>query len=101
MKDRRDRRDAEEDPKDVEGAMGVIAQQDEDIDMLLACLEKVMADAAVDSAEISSTWVIICSSSLLAASTCSRCSRTGLASGRLVFARGVKPKIALSGVRIS
>ncbi|MEZ3504789.1 MAG: DUF2213 domain-containing protein [Lachnospiraceae bacterium] len=51
VKDRRDRRDAEEDPKDVEGAMGVIAQQDEDIDMLLACLEKVMADAAVDSAD--------------------------------------------------
>ena len=51
VKDRRDRRDAEEDPKDVEGAMGVIAQQDEDIDMLLACLEKMMADAAVDSAD--------------------------------------------------
>ena len=51
VKDRRDRRDAEEDPKDVEGAMGIIAQQDEDIDMLLACLEKMMADAAVDSAD--------------------------------------------------
>ena len=51
VKDRRDRRDAEEDPKDVEGAMGVIAQQDEDIDMLLACLEKMMADAVVDSAD--------------------------------------------------
>lgn len=51
VKDRRDRRDAEEDPKDVEGAMGIIAQQDEDIDMLLACLEKMLADAAVDSAD--------------------------------------------------
>lgn len=51
VKDRRDRRDAEDDPEDVEGAMGIIAQQDEDIDMLLACLEKMMADAAVDSAD--------------------------------------------------
>ncbi len=51
VKDRRDRRDAGDDPEDVEGAMGIIAQQDEDIDMLLACLEKMMADAAVDSAD--------------------------------------------------
>lgn len=51
VKDRRDRRDAGDAPEDVEGAMGIIAQQDEDIDMLLACLEKMMADAAVDSAD--------------------------------------------------
>lgn len=53
VKDRRDRRDAEEDPDDVEGAMGIIAQQDEDIDMLLACLEKILAEQAVDSADSS------------------------------------------------
>lgn len=44
VKDRRDRRDSEEDPKNLKGAMGVIAQQDEDIDMLLACLEKFFAE---------------------------------------------------------
>lgn len=48
VKDRRDRRDAEDDPKDTEAAMGVIAQQDEDIDMLLAALEKLIAENAVD-----------------------------------------------------
>lgn len=46
VKDRRDRRDAEDDPADTESAMGVIAQQDEDIDMLLAALEKLLADKA-------------------------------------------------------
>lgn len=49
VKDRRDRRD--NNPEDVEGCKGVMAQQDEDIDMLLACLEKMMADAEVDSAD--------------------------------------------------
>lgn len=49
VKDRRDRRDSEEDPKDVGGAMGVIAQQDEDIDMLLACLEKLLAESNTDN----------------------------------------------------
>ena len=44
VKDRRDRRDSEEDPEDTEGCMGVIAQQDEDIDMLLACIEKFLAE---------------------------------------------------------
>lgn len=44
VKDRRDRRDSENDPEDTESAMGVIAQQDEDIDMLLACLEKFFAE---------------------------------------------------------
>lgn len=48
VKDRRDRRDAEEDPKDAEAAMGVIAQQDEDIDMLLAAIEKLIAEEAAD-----------------------------------------------------
>lgn len=46
VKDRRDRRDAEEDPTDAEKAMGVIAQQDEDIDMLLAAIEKLLAEKA-------------------------------------------------------
>lgn len=44
VKDRRDRRDSEDDPEDAESAMGVIAQQDEDIDMLLACLEKFLME---------------------------------------------------------
>lgn len=49
VKDRRDRRDAEEDPEDVEGCMGVIAQQDEDIDQLLACLETILAEKAANA----------------------------------------------------
>lgn len=44
VKDRRDRRDSEDDPEDTESAMGVIAQQDEDIDMLLACIEKFLME---------------------------------------------------------
>lgn len=44
VKENRDRRDAEDDPEDTQSAMGVIAQQDEDIDMLLACLEKFIAE---------------------------------------------------------
>lgn len=43
VKDRRDRRDGEEDTKMV------ISQQDEDIDMLLAALEKLIADAKVNT----------------------------------------------------
>ena len=39
VKDRRDRRDSEGDPKDLNGAMGVIAQQDEDIDTLLGVID--------------------------------------------------------------
>lgn len=48
VKGRRDRRDAEDDPKDAEAAMGVIAQQDEDIDMLLAAIEKLIAEEQMD-----------------------------------------------------
>lgn len=44
VKENRDRRDAEEDPDDVDKAMGVIAQQDSDIDQLLACLEKFLEE---------------------------------------------------------
>lgn len=39
VKDRRDRRDAEGDPEDMDKAMGVIAQQDEDIDTLLGIID--------------------------------------------------------------
>ncbi len=46
VKDRRDQRG--EAPEDVEGCKGVISQQDEDIDMLLACLEKLLAEAKTD-----------------------------------------------------
>jgi hypothetical protein len=47
VKDRRDRRDAEGDPEDVNGAMGVIAQQDEDIDTLLGIIDVLQAAAPV------------------------------------------------------
>lgn len=50
VKERRDRRDEEDDPTDVKGAMGVIAQQDSDIDMLLACLEKFFAEEKTEPA---------------------------------------------------
>lgn len=46
VKDRRDRRD--NNPEDVEGCKGVMAQQDEDIDMLLACLEMMLAEEKTD-----------------------------------------------------
>lgn len=39
VKDRRDRRDADGDPDDMDKAMGVIAQQDEDIDTLLGIID--------------------------------------------------------------
>lgn len=50
VKDRRDRRDAEGDPEDIDKAMGVIAQQDEDIDTLLGVID-VLKAANIDSAE--------------------------------------------------
>ena len=43
VKDRRDRRDAEDDPSTPEDAMGVIAQQDEDIESLLQVIAELMA----------------------------------------------------------
>lgn len=50
VKDRRDRRDAEGDPGDLPGAMGVIAQQDEDIDTLLGVIDVLKAaPPALDS----------------------------------------------------
>lgn len=51
VKDRRDRRDSEGDPKDPNEAMGVIAQQDEDIDTLLEIIEELAAKNDYDSAE--------------------------------------------------
>jgi hypothetical protein len=43
VRDRRDRRDGEGDPETPEAAMGVIAQQDEDIDSLLEVIEELQA----------------------------------------------------------
>lgn len=50
VKDRRDRRDADGDPDDMEKAMGVIAQQDEDICTLLDVIEGMRAKEDFDSA---------------------------------------------------
>lgn len=51
VRDRRDRRDAEGDPTDVESAMGIIAQQDEDIDTLLEAIEAMKAKNDFDAAD--------------------------------------------------
>lgn len=51
VKDRRDRRDSEGDPETPENAMGVIAQQDEDIDSLLKVVETLMAKQDFDEAD--------------------------------------------------
>lgn len=50
VKDRRDRRDSEGDPETPEAAMGVIAQQDEDIDTLLKVIEGMEAKKDFDEA---------------------------------------------------
>lgn len=50
VKDRRDRRDADGDPADMPGAMGVIAQQDEDIDTLLGVIDVLRAEASAPGA---------------------------------------------------
>ena len=49
VKDRRDRRDAAGDPSDVKGAMGVIAEQDEDIDTLLGVIDALKAVEKLDA----------------------------------------------------
>ncbi len=46
VRDRRDRRDSDGAPADIKGAKGVIAQQDEDLDTLTACLEMLLAEKA-------------------------------------------------------
>ena len=51
IKERKDRRDAEGVPTDSETAKAVIAQQDEDIDMLLDLLEAAQAQKDFDSAD--------------------------------------------------
>lgn len=48
VKTNRDRRDAEGDPKDMNGAMGVIARQDSDIDLLLGIIETLLAKRDFD-----------------------------------------------------
>lgn len=50
VKDRRDRRDSDGDPEDMETAMGIIAQQDEDICTLLDAIEGMKAKEDFDSA---------------------------------------------------
>lgn len=50
VKDRRDRRDSEPDPDTAEAAMGVIAQQDEDIETLLEVIEGMKAKQDFDAA---------------------------------------------------
>ena len=50
VKDRRDRRDADGDPADMPGAMGVIAQQDEDIDTLLGVIDVLRAATSAPGA---------------------------------------------------
>lgn len=49
VKDRRDRRDAEGDPEEMDKAMGVIAQQDEDIDTLLGVIDVLQAANAAET----------------------------------------------------
>lgn len=51
VRDRRDRRDADGDPGDLNGAMSVIAQQDEDIDTLLGVIDVLKAAAPVIDGE--------------------------------------------------
>jgi hypothetical protein len=52
VKDRRDKRDGFGDPEDIEGAKGVIAQQDEDISVLLELLEKLQAAKDIAAAPV-------------------------------------------------
>ena len=51
VKANRANRDSEDDPADIGDAIGVIARQDEDIDMLLACIEKLLADRNEDGCD--------------------------------------------------
>ena len=50
VKDRRDRRDQEGDPKDKDAAMGVIAQQDGDMDILFDIIDTLLAARDFDGA---------------------------------------------------
>lgn len=48
VKDRRDRRDEEGDPENTEAAMGVIAQQDDDMDTLFDIIDTLLAERDFD-----------------------------------------------------
>lgn len=50
VKDNRDRRDEEGDPEDLESAKGVIANQDEDIDILFDIIDTLLAQKEFDEA---------------------------------------------------
>jgi hypothetical protein len=50
VKDNRDRRDADGDPEDLESAKGVIANQDEDIDILFDIIDTLLAQKEFDEA---------------------------------------------------
>lgn len=49
VKDRRDRRDEEGDPEDTKAAMGVIAQQDDDMEVLFDIIDTLLAERDFDS----------------------------------------------------
>ena len=51
VKARRDRRDEEGDPKDTDEAMGIIANQDEDLDTLFNIIDTLLAKQDFDAAE--------------------------------------------------
>ena len=51
VKARRDRRDEQGDPKDTEEAMGIIANQDEDLDTLFNIIDTLLAKQDFDAAE--------------------------------------------------
>lgn len=51
VKERRDRRDEQGDPKDVDEAMGMIAHQDEDLDVLFDLIDTLLAKLNFDAAE--------------------------------------------------
>lgn len=55
VKDRRDRRDSEGDPATVEEAQGVIAKQDEDMDILFDIIDTLLAEKAFDEADTTAT----------------------------------------------
>lgn len=46
VKERRDKRGSGEEPADMKAAQSVIGQQDEDLDVLMACLEKLLSEKA-------------------------------------------------------
>ena len=51
IKDRRDRRDEDGDPKDKDAAIGVIAQQDDDMDKLFDIIDTLLAERDMNTAK--------------------------------------------------